>query len=150
MKKITFTLISLLTATLLMGCVTHHLKNAIEQYDAVENQIKIGDPKKEVLAILLPTQQSVPRKFQKKPDKYLKDGVNVEIYYMLTLIQRDGLTTDDEFTPYLFNNDVLVGIGWDVLGGPKTHGQTRNVTNIKTVIPKPVRPVPIPPIIVCC
>ena len=37
--------------------------------------------------------------------------------------QPDGLTTDDEFTPYIFTNGILTGIGWTVLGGPKTQGQ---------------------------
>ena len=39
------------------------------------------------------------------------------------LFPADGLTTDDEFTPYIFNNGKLVGIGWQVLGGPKSQGQ---------------------------
>jgi hypothetical protein len=32
----------------------------------------------------------------------------------------DGLTTDDEFTPYVFTDEVLTSIGWVALGGPKT------------------------------
>ncbi|MCH2386777.1 MAG: hypothetical protein MK240_01115 [Opitutales bacterium] len=34
----------------------------------------------------------------------------------------DHLTTDDEFTPYIFTDSVLTGIGWAVLGGPKSRG----------------------------
>jgi hypothetical protein len=45
--------------------------------------------------------------------------------------QPDGLTTDDEFTPYIFNDGRLVGIGWQVLGGPKTQGQATSDTYIQ-------------------
>jgi hypothetical protein len=46
----------------------------------------------------------------KQPDRYVKDGVNVEIIYFRSGWQSDGLTTDDEFTPYLFNDGKLVAI----------------------------------------
>ena len=54
---------------------------------------------------------------------------------MRTGRQPDGLTTDDEFTPYIFNNGKLVGIGWHLIGGPKTQGQaadTYKITNQNT------------------
>jgi hypothetical protein len=58
--------------------------------------------------------------FSLYPDKFFKDGTEIEIYYMRSGHQGDGYTTDDEFVPYLFHDGVLVGIGWEVLGGPKT------------------------------
>jgi len=45
--------------------------------------------------------------------------------------QPDGLTTDDEFTPYIFNDERLVRIGWQVLGGPKALGQATSDTYIQ-------------------
>ncbi len=50
----------------------------------------------------------------------MNDDVLVEIYYMRTGWVSDGITTDDEFTPFIFNNGQLVGIGWASLGGPKS------------------------------
>ena len=46
--------------------------------------------------------------------------------------QPDGLTTDDEFTPYFFRNGRLAGIGWHQLGGAKSHGQVVPQTNVST------------------
>ena len=62
----------------------------------------------------------LPKSARKNSDKYLKDGVKVEIYNMRSARQPDGLTTDDEFAPYIFNDGGLVGIGWQMLGGPKS------------------------------
>ena len=59
-------------------------------------------------------------------DKYMKEGIAVEIIYFRSGWNSDGLTTDDEFTPYIFNDDKLVAIGWQVLGGAKTQGQARD------------------------
>ncbi len=138
MKKLALIFL-LATGLLLTGCFSGiRIDHAIGKYDEVEHQISLGDPKDKVLAILLPTQESVPRNSTKKPDKYIKDEIIVEIFYMRTGLQPDGITTDDEFTPYLFNNDKLVGIGWNVLGGATSHGQVRDQINIdnstKTIV----------------
>ena len=118
---------------LLSGCsAAHYIDKATAQYDQVENRVNLGDSKEQVLAILMPTQESVPRNSRKKSDRYLKDGVNVEIYYMRTGRQADGITTDDEFTPCIFNDGKLVGIGWNLIGGPKSQGQTTSDTYINT------------------
>lgn len=119
--------------TLLSGCgAGYYIDQATSKYDAVEHQVNLGDPKEKVLAILEPTQESVPRNSRKKPDRYIKDGVNVEIFYMRTGRQADGITTDDEFTPYIFNDGKLVGIGWNLIGGPKSQGQATSDTYINT------------------
>jgi hypothetical protein len=110
---------------ILGACTASSIDRATAQYDAVEHQISLGDAKDRVLSILEPTQESLHRNARKKPDRYLKDGVHVEIFYMRTNHQRDGITTDDEFTPYIFNNGKLVGIGWHLIGGIKSHAQVR-------------------------
>lgn len=115
----------------LTGCVAMEIDSAINKYEATADQVELGDSKEKVLAILAPTQEGVPKSSRKNSDKYLKDGVRVEIYYMRSARQPDGLTTDDEFTPYLFNDGKLVGIGWQVLGGPKSQGQATSDTYIQ-------------------
>ncbi|BAV32430.1 hypothetical protein SCL_0106 [Sulfuricaulis limicola] len=99
------------------------LVKAIDDYRLVSDQVQLGDKKERVLAILLPTQKSLPAGTTRIPDQFVKDGAKVEIHYIRSGWTRDGLTTDDEFTPYIFNNGVLVGVGWTVLGGPKTKGE---------------------------
>jgi hypothetical protein len=117
-------------AVALAGCVEMQIDNAISKYEAVAGQVELGDSRDKVMAILQSTQEGLPKSSRKAPERYIKDRVNVEIYYMRSARQPDGLTTDDDFVPYLFNDGKLVGIGWQVLGGPKTQGQSKSHTYI--------------------
>ena len=128
MKKI---LAIILLIILLTGCVAAKIDSAIKKHENVVEQINLGDSKDKVLAILIPTQAGLSSRLKKPPEKYFKNDVVVEIYFMRSGRQPDGLTTDDEFTPYLFNDGKLVGIGWQVLGGATTQGQTSPVTNVQ-------------------
>ena len=83
------------------------------------NKINRGDYKEQVLAILEPTQRRLSNSDRKYPEKYFKYGVLVEIYYFRSGWQDDRLNTDDEYTPYVFNDGKLVAIGWEALGGPR-------------------------------
>ena len=106
------------------------IDRAISKYQAVADQIELGDSIDQVLAILKPTQKGLPKSARKRPEKYIRNGVRVEIHFMRVSRQPDGRTTDDEFVPYLFNDGRLVGIGWLLLGGPTTQGQKTPRTNI--------------------
>ena len=125
-------LVSLLLTTI-SACSTVAIDMASREHNKASQSVSLGDPKPRVLNILMPTQQLVGSRYSKDPDKYLQDGKRIEIYYMRSGRQADGLTTDDEFTPYVFQDDVLIAIGWAALGGAKSHGQVRQrapVTNI--------------------
>jgi hypothetical protein len=101
------------------------LSSSLDKYKAVENRVELGHSKEKVLGLLLPTQEGLPSGAGKSPDKFVRDGKNVEIYYMRSGWVQDGRTTDDEFTPYVFENGVLKSIGWEALGGPKvTHNRS--------------------------
>jgi hypothetical protein len=133
MKKITLTIISLLilgacnkTSTAHLNPV-HGIGPAITRYDNVAHTVSLGDTKQDFLARVYPAQNDLDARYRKQPEAYAKNGVNVEIFYMRSGWQSDGLTTDDEFTPYLFNDEVLVGIGWTAISGTKTQGQSRNI-----------------------
>ena len=104
----------------------------IDDYMMAAPNVKLDMTKSEVMDILQPTQVRLDRTEIKQPDMYKKDGVLVEILYFRSGLQADGLTTDDEFTPYLFNDGKLVAVGWAVLGGAKSHGQARQTTNVHT------------------
>ena len=131
-KVMNIRIVTLLICTsFLAGCAGIRISSAINKYDAAADQVKLGDSKEEVLGILLPTQRRLPLVHSKYPDKYYDNGSEIEIYYMRSGHQGDGLTTDDEFVPYLFENNKLVGIGWHVLGGPKTQGQVDSDTHIE-------------------
>ena len=124
MKKI---LLIVFIALTFVGC--NGINPAIAKYKKVANQVDLGDSKEKVLAILLPTQEGLCGSCGKAPTKYIKDGVKTEIYYMRTLRQPDGLTTDDEFTPYVFKSNKLVAIGWETLNVSKSQGQVVPINN---------------------
>lgn len=127
-KRVLFFLVG---GSLLGGCMpSYYINQSISKYEAVESQIQLGDPKTKVLAILEPTQKELQSSWRKKPEKYIKERVLVEIYYARSALQSDGLTTDDEFTPYVFNDGKLVAIGWTAIGGAKSQGQTTPTTNV--------------------
>jgi hypothetical protein len=135
-----YVLAVVLGAIILSGCSpARYIQKSINEYDKVESRVSLGDSKEEVLVLLEPTQRYLKDKsWRKKPDRYTKEGVLVEVYYFRSGLQSDGLTTDDEFTPYIFNDGKLVGIGWAMIGGPKTQGQTTPTTTInvqqKTIV----------------
>ena len=115
----------------LFGC-TFGIDKAIREHRKVAHQVELGDSKSKVLNLLLPTQESLSQSEIKPPEKFMDGRDRVEIYYMRSRRQPDGLTTDDEFTPYFFRNGRLAGIGWHQLGGAKSHGQVVPQTNVST------------------
>ena len=134
-------MISLLTILVisLSGCEAVH--SSIRKYYAVAGQVQLGDSKEKVFGILMPTQEKLPFDEMKPADSYMEDNDLMEIHYFRSGRQPDNLTTDDEFTPYVFKNGVLIAIGWKTLGGPKSFGKVvppANITNIKhtTIIEK--------------
>ena len=121
---------------LVCGCSTLMIDKAISSHSKVANQINLGDSKADVLAILEPIQQKLRSDRCKPSERHLKDGKEVFIFFARTGRQSDGLTTDDEFTPYVFEDGKLVAIGWTVLGGPKTQGQATSDTyvNVRQIV----------------
>jgi hypothetical protein len=100
------------------------IMNTITQYNAVVNQVQLGDTKEKVLSILEPTQEGLPMTAKKPMESYTRDGKVVQIYYFRSTQFGDNRTTDDEFTPFVFTDGVLTSIGWETLGGPKSHNQS--------------------------
>ena len=126
-------LTSMVSSLLLLGAsaCTQGIEYLSGYFDnsIAETNIELGDNKYKVLKILgPPTQKGLPQGAKKNPDKYMRGNDLIEIYYLRTGRQSDNLTTDDEFTPYLFKNGNLVSIGWQALGGPKTVGEALQPT----------------------
>ncbi len=99
---------------------------AIKAYEAVAPQVKLGQSKAEVLAILQPTQAELSTRQTKASETFMEGDVLKEVYFFRSRSFNDGLVTDDEFTPYVFEDGVLVAIGWTAIGGPKTQAQQRD------------------------
>jgi hypothetical protein len=96
---------------------------SIAKYSDQARAIQLGDAKEKVLSILLPSQEDLKPDERKFAESFLKNDVRTDIYFFRSHRQADGLTTDDEFTPYVFTNGALTAVGWTAIGGPKTQGQ---------------------------
>jgi len=82
------------------------------------NKTVAGNTKEQVVSILEPTQIHLRDKsWKKRADRFIYENVLVEILYFRSGLQSDGLTTDDEFTPYIFYDGILKGIGWEMICG---------------------------------
>ena len=87
------------------------ISNAILKYWAVADQVKLGDSKQQVLAILSPVYKGIPQSLLKDSETYLKDGVIVDIYYARSAPYFSNRPkADEDFTPYVFHDGELVVI----------------------------------------
>ena len=109
-----FGTIALVVAVLsVAGCAPNPVtQKAVADYKSVASQISIGDAREYVLAILQTNQQVIPSYFKRQPERYLSYGEQVEIHFVRTGLSSGGSNNDDDFTPYVFKNDVLVSVGW--------------------------------------
>lgn len=98
------------------------LRAVINGYAEAAPNIRLGMTREEVAKILHPSQSQLRADLARQPEVYKKGEVVVEILYARSGWYRDGLSTDDEYTPYIFHNGELVAIGWATLGGVKTRG----------------------------
>ena len=96
-----------------VGCApTAVTQQAVTDYQAVASKLSIGDAKKYVLGALHSSQQAIPAQFKKPSEQYLSYGEQVEIHFVRTALTSGVENADDDFTPYVFKNDVLVSVGW--------------------------------------
>lgn len=96
-----------------VGCVpTAVTQQAVTDYQTVASQISIGDAKEYVLSAIYTSQQAIPAQFKKPSEQYLSYGEQVEIHFVRTALTSGVENADDDFTPYVFKNDVLVSVGW--------------------------------------
>lgn len=112
---------------LLASCAnTGVISQAINAYSVAASRVELGQSKQKVLAVLEPTQAELSAKQKKPSETFMEGEIRKEIYFFRSRSFADGLVTDDEFTPYVFENGKLIGIGWTVIGGPKTQAQSRD------------------------
>ena len=124
------------SAAMLAACATmNSVDRAITDFESAATKVQLGDSKENVLAILEPTQSALAASQRKRHEEYDKDKVRVEVHYFRSSQQPDGITTDDEFTPYVFHDGKLVAIGWTTLGGPKTQAQPVPRPNVDVYYP---------------
>ena len=107
---------------MLSGCAEIAMDNNLYEYKKVQQSISLGDSKNKVLGTLIPIMQDLPEDWKRTAEQYLVNDDRFYVHYQRTGWTSDNQLTDDELTPYVFKNDVLVSIGWQALGGVKTTG----------------------------
>jgi hypothetical protein len=145
-RGLSLALLALMAASL-FGCIIRDwqvgqaVDQAIADFHAKAAQIRLGDSREKVLAILGPTQEPIPAGYRRPPETFMADNPAggkdiVEIHYFRSDRIPDDIKTDDEFMPYVFRDGSLVAIGWTVLGGPKNFAkqpqpQTRVIQSLE-------------------
>ncbi len=126
-QRLTGIFLALALATL-PACTTNEIDRSVSDYDEVKEQVRLGDSRQQVLALLDPTQANLEAQWKKIPDRYVEGGATFEVYYFRSSYQSSGLLSDDQYTPYIFRDGILVGIGWAMLRGPMATGQAESAS----------------------
>lgn len=124
-----FKIVSVIIVAICLASCTSTYTKTVNAYMAVAPSIKLGDTKESVIEKLAPTQVKLSNLDIKAPETFYQDGKLVEILFFRSGWQDDGITTDDEFTPYVFEDGILTSIGWTIIGGAKTQAKPRSDKN---------------------
>lgn len=109
----------------------YQIDSAARKFRELQPSLELGMSKGDVLTLVLPLNEKLDNSTSMAPEMYVdSQGRNIEIHFARSSRQADGLTTQDEFTPLVFTDNVLTAIGWASLGGPKTGGQARDSTTV--------------------
>ncbi len=126
-----------MTLTALSACTTSEVDRSVAGYDQVKGQVKLGDSKSQVLAVLEPTQANLDPEWKRSTDTYYDGSSTVDVYYFRSGYDSDDLITSDQFTPYIFRDDILVGIGWAMLQAPSAQSQDESTAAAGNLIYNP-------------
>jgi hypothetical protein len=130
-------LVFLLAAYLPIGCTeiqqaeqnanNARIDEAISRYHAAASQVHRGDSQEQVLAALRPSQAGLYSNEIKAPEAIPTETPTgeaslIEVFFFRSSrhadeapTDQDGLPLSDNFTPYIFTDGVLTGIGWNEL-----------------------------------
>ena len=143
-------LIAIASLAVLYGCSSA----APRAYDDAVQNVYVGMDKREFDIAMREVNDKTRRKHRRRSEAYQHNGMLYEIVYIRSSNVNDDANTDDEYTPYLFQDGTLIGYGWAAVGGKKTDsadierakaGATRvNVKSSKPVFCAPP-PGPWPP-----
>ena len=135
--KVSAVIGQLVLATTLVGCASmdSQIQRTVDDYVAAAPKVSLGMTKDQVVDLLQPSQSRLRNTDMRQPDMFTKEGALVEILYFRSGWQdNENFTTDDEFTPYVFNDGKLAAVGWVTLGGPKSQAQARSNASENTTI----------------
>ncbi len=102
------------------------IDEAIARYKAAATRVKLGDARDKVLEILGPTQfelesneirppEAIPTMTESGADSMVVVHFFRSARHDYDRPDRLGLPPEDDFTPYIFTDEVLTGVGWTSL-----------------------------------
>ena len=109
-------LIAIASLAVLYGCSSA----APRAYDDAVQNVYVGMDKREFDIAMREVNDKTRRKHRRRSEAYQRNGMLYEIVYIRSSNVNDDANTDDEYTPYLFQDGTLIGDGWAAVGGKKT------------------------------
>jgi hypothetical protein len=100
------------------------IDEAVAAYRAAATKVRLGDSQERVLGLLQPTQFALQSNEIKPPEAFptqtaTGDPSLIEVHFFRSSRHLDEAGTDrqgfplaDNFTPYVFTDGILTGIGW--------------------------------------
>ena len=116
MVKLLVTPFLLFSLIALNGCSSA----APRAYDDAVQNVYVGMDKREFAIVMREVNDKTRRKHRRRPEAYQRNGMLYEVVYVRSSNVKDDANTDDEYTPYLFQDKTLIGYGWAAVGGKKT------------------------------
>jgi hypothetical protein len=98
-----------------VGCTT-----APQAFNKASDGVYIGMEKRDFDVVMRPVNNATQSDRKRRSEGFRRNGSLYEIVYIRSGHVADGALTDDEYTPFLFQDGVLIGYGWTALGGKKT------------------------------
>ena len=112
----------------LSGCGPAYRSAMHGAFEEGQQAVYVGMDKSEFDRAMSKTMDKTHGSHRRSPDVCRRNGMVYEVVYVRTGFAypyTDGVNTDDEYTPYLFQDDTLIGYGWAAVGGKKTDSATR-------------------------
>jgi len=116
MLKLLATLFISFSLIALNGCSSA----APRAYDDAVQNVYVGMDKRAFDFAMREVNEKTRRKHRRRSEAYQNNGMLYEVVYIRSSNVSDGANTDDEYTPYLFQDGTLIGYGWAAVGGKKT------------------------------
>ena len=121
--KITALFVMGMSLLILSGCASNNSRKhsaAPRAYDDAVKNIYLGMEKRDFDNVMRPVNEKTTDNAKRRSEAYQRNGMVYEIVYIRSGWVSDGALTDDEYTPYLFQDSSLIGYGWAAVGSKKT------------------------------
>jgi hypothetical protein len=98
---------------------TDYNQSQLSQFREAMGEIHLGDSKDRVLSLLSALESAPPTNYRRNTMRRGREQYEIsDVYYFRTSPVPYDCPIEDEFTPFIFQDEVLVSIGWRMLDGP--------------------------------